>query len=295
MKIKKKQIIIITIITVILIICGGLTAYFNIIEVKSVPTKQIQETCNIETEEYMERQVFVVTSQSNKDNGKKIIYLHGGSYFAEMTKNHWTLMEKLAKDTGATIIIPDYPLAPKHNCQEVFDFIEPLYKEITKQVNSEDLILMGDSAGGGMALALLEKLDHNTIDIPAKTILISPWLDVTMSNEKIQEKVPFDSMLNPGTLIEAGKIYADKLETTNYLVSPIYGDVTKLKNVTILTGTYDILNPDVYKLQEMIEEKEGTIKVNTYEDVDHEWIIGHINDEEYIKQGYDDLVDEINT
>ena len=190
MKIKKKQIIIITII-VILAISSGLIAYFNIIEIQSTPTKQIQTSCNIEEKEYMGRKIFLIHSNNNENQNKIILYLHGGAYFAEMSKNHWTLMEKIANDTNATVIVPDYPLAPKHNCKDVFNMIEPLYKEIIAQTNSENLILMGDSAGGGIALALLEKLEQNTA-IPSKTILISPWLDVTMSNEKIQEKIQLE-------------------------------------------------------------------------------------------------------
>ncbi|MEG1009454.1 MAG: alpha/beta hydrolase fold domain-containing protein, partial [Clostridia bacterium] len=113
-----------------------------------------------------------------------MIYFHGGGYLAEMTWKHWDFIDKLTNDTGSLIILIDYPLAPKYNCKDVFEVIEPLYKEITKKVNVENIIMMGDSAGGGLVLALEEKIGKEKLPQPSKTILISPWLDVTMKNPK---------------------------------------------------------------------------------------------------------------
>ena len=143
----------------------------------------------------------------------------------------------------------------------------PLYKEIVDRMNPEDLIVMGDSAGGGLSLALLEEVSKDNEKMPGKTVLISPWLDVRLNNPKIDEVQKRDKELNKETLKIAGIAYAGgEQETSNYLVSPIEGDLSKLKNVTIFTGTNDILNPDVYVLEERAEKVGVDIEIKEYEE-----------------------------
>ena len=101
---------------------------------------------------------------------------------------------------------------------------------------------MGDSAGGGLALALVEKMgEEENIAMPNQTILISPWLDVRMNNPKIAEIEENDPMLNKAALKLAGENYAGKDGIDSYLVNPADGPLDKLQNVSIFTGTYDII------------------------------------------------------
>ena len=71
---------------------------------------------------------------------------------------------------GSTVILPDYPLTPKYTYKDVFNMVTPLYKEIIDKVDGNDLIVMGDSAGGGITLALMERIGAEDIDMPSKTI-----------------------------------------------------------------------------------------------------------------------------
>src|SRR5699024_1055480 len=114
----------------------------------------------------------------------------------------------IVKDTGYTVIMPDYPLTPKYYYKDVYNMVEPLYKEIIAKVGSDNVILMGDSAGGGLALGLYEKLAEDAIELPIKTILISPWLDVRLENQDIQEIEKRDTILNKEALRVAGIAYA---------------------------------------------------------------------------------------
>lgn len=288
----KKRILIILIIVIVITLIITLT-YIKLKNTKSTPTKQIEKSCEIEEYEYKNRKVFKIAPQENTTNNKTILYLHGGAYMAEMTKEHWSFIEKLVQDTGATVILPDYPLAPMYNYKDVFEMIEPLYIEMVNKIDSKNIILMGDSAGGGLCAALLEKLEE-TIPIPEKTILISPWLDVSMSNKEMEKVQPYDTDLNIESLKVAGISYAAGLNLKNYLVSPIYGDISKLKNVTIFTGTYDILNPDVYELEKKMNEIGESIEVKTYEQAKHNWVIMNNSEEDLIEQGYNDLCKIIN-
>lgn len=240
----------------------------------------------------MGRNVFIVTPKNREKSNIKILYFHGGSYVAEVTKQHWHFIEKIVNDTGATVILPDYPLTPKYNYKDVFQMVVPLYKEIIERVDVNQLIMMGDSAGGGLSLALEERIGTENLPMPAKTILISPWLDVRLTNPQIEEVEKNDNQLNKETLKLAGIAYAGEDGIDSYLVNPIDGDLSKLKNVIILTGTYDILNPDVHQLKEKAEEigVGEEIEIKEYEQARHIWLIEKNSGQELEEQGYQDIL-----
>ncbi len=252
--------------------------------------EEINQICELETRQYKGRNVFIITPKNKEKSNLKILYLHGGSYVAEATKQHWDFIEKIVNDTGATIILPDYPLAPKYNYKDVFQMIEPLYKEIINNVDTNRLILMGDSAGGGLGLALEEKIGEENLPMPTKTILISPWLDVRLTNPKVEEVQKKDKQLNKETLKLAGIAYAGEEGINSYLVNPIDGDLSKLKNITILTGTHDILNPDVHELKQKAERVGVSIEIKEYEQAGHIWFIEKNSTLELQEQGYQEIV-----
>ncbi len=287
-----KSILVLLLVIVLIVIMVAI--YYKTVDIKTEEPKEIKDVCEVSSQEYKGRKVFVVTPKEQSEIKYTIIYIHGVSYMAEVTKKHWEFIKKMAVDTKATIIVPDYPLAPKYTYKEVFEMMEPLYKEIVEKVDSKDLIVMGDSAGGGLALALEEKLSQEGVSMPEKTILISPWLDVRLNNPQINEVQKVDKELNKETLKLAGIAYAGEDGINSYFVNPIDGDLSKLQNITILTGTYDILNPDVHVLQEKAKEQGATINIKEYEDAGHIWMIEKNSSQELIEQGYEDILELIN-
>lgn len=289
----KKRIKLITarIILLVIIILILLYVYSNLQNPKAKPTKEIQETCEIETNEYMGRPIYVIKPKNTEAISEKVIlYFHGGAYMENMTSNHWKFIKKLVEDTNMRVIIPDYPLTPKYNYENVMSYSESVYTEVIKKVDVNNLIMMGDSAGGGLAIALEELLSNDGIDIPNKTIVISPWLDVSMSNTEMDKIAEYDKDLNKEKLVLAGLLYAENTETTNYQVSPIYGDLSKLKNITMFTGTYDILNPDVHLFKEKASKVNVNVEIMEYEQATHIWMINKNCDETIVNQGYSDLL-----
>ena len=125
--------------------------------IQSRPPKSVSKSYNLKEYDYLHRQVFTIKPDVEESSGKVIMYLHGGSYVGELYKEHWNFFRDLIKDTGATIVVPDYPLTPQYRYTDVFGMVLPLYREIVKRVEKENFILMGDSAGGGIALALAEE------------------------------------------------------------------------------------------------------------------------------------------
>ena len=290
---KKKVLeIIVKILIILLLMILIIFSYYTLVDIETQEPKVIEAEVNIEVKQYKRRKVFIVTHKDKAQSDLKILYFHGGSYVAEATNEHWDFIEKLVLDTGATVILPDYPLTPKHNYEDVFEMVDPLYRKIVKKVDSKNLIVMGDSAGGGLGLALVEKVAKENVVIPEKTILISPWLDVRLTNPEIEEVQKMDKKLNKETLKLAGIAYAGEDGINSYLVNPIDGDLSKLKNVTIFTGTNDILNPDVYVLQEKAKKVNVNIEVKEYENAEHIWLINNSNtSSEVVEQAYNDLLE----
>ena len=305
----------VTLIVLLVLTAVAVVAYFMIaeIETKVIPNENTY-TCNIEQKKFMNKNVFILTPKNIEKTELTILYFHGGSYMAEIMQEHWNFLEKVINSTGATVILPDYPLAPKHNYKDVFDMVVPLSNEIVSKINLVNLVVMGDSAGGGLALALEEKIVADTkslstqndseeinqgeigmnqdYKLPAKTILISPWLDVRLENPKINEVKKLDKDLNKDTLKLAGIAYAGEDGLNSYLVNPIDGDLSKLKNITIFTGTYDILNPDVHILVQKAEEQGISINIKEYEGASHIWILKDSSKEKDLKENaYNDLIE----
>ena len=196
-------------------------------------------------------------------NDKKIIYLHGGAYVEDMNKQHWIFIDRMVKKLGCEIILPMYPLAPFSNCEKTFEQVVSFYDEVTTIYKEEDIILMGDSAGGGLALALAQYLKANNKKSPSNIILLSPWLDVSMENQEMREIESRDYILGFDCLKVCGKLWASELSVQDSKVSPIYGEFDDLGKITVFTGTNDILWLDALKLKELLEKQE--IEFNYYE------------------------------
>ena len=171
-----------------------------------------------------------------------ILYIHGGAYVNEINYQHLLYCLKLSRKLDAHVLLPVYPLAPLHKAMESFDRITDLYQSLTSKNN---LILMGDSAGGGFVLSFCQHLKTINLPQPDKIITFSPWVDISMSNP------PYDSendpILGEVGLREIGKSWAGDLNTKDYRVSPIYGDNDGLPRTLIFAGTNEIFCKDIEK------------------------------------------------
>lgn len=191
-----------------------------------------------------------------KTDNKPIFYVHGGAYVYRISRLHWNFLARLVKRLNCTIIVPLYPLAPEHTYQHTLSFVYDLFIQQRNRIkNPEDMVLMGDSAGGGLALVLAQLLKEKQQEQPEQIILISPWLDVSLSNPDITPIEKYDPFLVKSGLAEAGKMYAGGTDTTHPKVSPIYGDLTGLGEMTLFMGTHDILVADARKFVRLAKEQ----------------------------------------
>ncbi|HKL43440.1 MAG TPA: alpha/beta hydrolase [Clostridia bacterium] len=236
------------------------------------PGKSLMNKYAVVVTEQKGRKVWSVSPKYNKTK-TLILYLHGGGYLANITKEHWKLIDSLTNKTNATVIVPDYPLAAKTKCKEVYDFIHSLYSKLILEYPMHRMIIIGDSAGAGLALGYVQYLRDINKNQPEQIILFSPWLDVTMSNPKIKLIDESDKMLSISGLISAGKKYAGKLDLKDYRVSPIYGNMTGLCKISIFTGTNDILHADALKLEKIMTSQRLNFNYFEYPQMFHDWVM----------------------
>ena len=197
-----------------------------------------------------------------------IFYIHGGAYHLEIAPPHWQLIERLARKTGAEVIVPTYRLVPFATYREAFDLIVPLYKKYAEDFPDKKIIVMGDSAGGGLSLTLAEYFKAEGIRMPDELVLLSPWIDVVMDNEEMAEYQRRDPFLSIESLSVCAKHWADDLDLHDWRVSPIYGDLKGIRNVTVFVGTAEIFYPDVVKFYHMLDEDPSN-SLYVAEDMNH--------------------------
>ena len=175
----------------------------------------------------------------NENAENTILFVHGGAFVSEMNYQHLLYCLKMSRKLDAHVIAPVYPLAPQHNAMETYDMITEIYEKL----DHENLILMGDSAGGGFVLSFAQYLKTVGLPQPRKIIAFSPWVDISMSNSPYDNK--HDPILGEIGLKEMGKSWAGDLDTKDYRVSPLYGDVAGQAQTLIFSGTGEIFYKDI--------------------------------------------------
>ncbi len=200
-------------------------------------------------------QVFTFGNENAKNT---ILYIHGGAYVLEMNHQHLLYCFLLSRKLDAYVLAPVYPLAPKHKANEAYDIITELYKKL---IPRDNLILVGDSAGGGFVHSFCQYLKTVSLQQPQKIITFSPWVDISMNNP------PYDSENDPILgeigLKEIGKSWAGDLSVQDYRVSPLFGDNTDLPDTLIFAGESEIFCKDIKKYVENLKRDGVNVKLVT--------------------------------
>jgi monoterpene epsilon-lactone hydrolase len=188
------------------------------------------------------------------------IYLHGGAHVAEISRHHWLLLADLVSRTSCTVHIPIYPLAPEHSHRDAFRVVIEIYRRLVDRVDARNVVLMGDSSGGGLALALAQQLNELGLPQPRDLVLISPWLDLTVSHPEIESLERNDPWLGIPGLVEAGRMWASGDDTAHPCLSPLNGSLRGLGRITVFIGGRDILICDCRRLRTRAREQNVEIQ-----------------------------------
>lgn len=173
---------------------------------------------------------------------RRILYLHGGAYCFELTRFHWLLIAEMAERLDAHLSIPVYPLAPEHDFHAIYGMARQVYREVLGA--DRNVVVMGDSAGGNMALVLAMMAAREGWPAASRLVLISPAVDLTLANPQTERVARLDPWLDIPGGREAFRMFAADVPFADWRISPLYGDLAVLPPSLVFTGTRDLLQPD---------------------------------------------------
>lgn len=180
-----------------------------------------------------------------RQNGRVVLYLHGGAYIAGSPRTHRPLTAELARTSGARVLALDYRQAPHHPFPAWLNDAMAAYQFLLMQgVKPEHIVIAGDSAGGNLALVTLLRLRELQLPLPAGAICLSPWTDLACSYHSHRINADCEAMLNPVALRKLGLHHIGERNPKDPLLSPAYADLAGLPPLMVHVGTSEILLDD---------------------------------------------------
>lgn len=211
-----------------------------------------------------------IESLNSIKNKGVIIYLHGGCYIYGNINNYCTIPVQISNTTGLKVLSVNYSLAPENPFPKAIEDVQNIYEYLIEEgYTSDQIVIVGDSAGGGLALATVIKLRDLKVDLPAALGLFSPWVDLTLKGDTIETLKDFDNVLSKRQLEGAAKIYAEKQELTNPLISPVFADLKNCPPMMILAGGREILLSDSINLARRANLDNTIVNFIVWDKLDH--------------------------
>ena len=193
---------------------------------------------------------------------RSVFYLHGGAYVRPTDARHWGLLTRLADALGAAAVLPAYPLAPEFTVEDSFEEMLALFDEVAA-ASPDGVVLAGDSAGGGYALALAQALRDRGGARPTHLVLLAPWVDLTGETPGVAEAARHDPWLSFPHLEVYASFWAggtDRARLADPRVSPGLGELGGLPPALMFCGTRDLLQPGCDALFARAEEADWPLE-----------------------------------
>ncbi|NUM36562.1 MAG: alpha/beta hydrolase [Candidatus Brocadiae bacterium] len=201
-----------------------------------------------------------------------ILYLHGGGYTLGSIHTHRELVSRIARACHAKILLVDYRLAPENPFPAaVEDAVASYQYMLDKGIPSNNIVIMGDSAGGGLTLSTLLFLKNRQLPMPAAAVCLSPWVDLAGTGESMKSRSHLDPMINEKMIGIMARHYMGKEDLKNPLASSIYADLTGLPPLLIQVGTNEVLFDDAIRLAERAKECHVKAELDIWQDMTHVW------------------------
>lgn len=210
-----------------------------------------------------------------KDNGKVIVYLHGGGYTILSANSTLSNAATIANTTGLRVISVDYSLAPVSKWNQTTGEVVSVIKSLVNEQGyslEDDMVMFGDSAGGGLVAGSVLKMRDEGIGIPAAIVLWSPWTDVTGEGDSYVTLKNADLFISEDLMLEnmAGAYANIAADQKNPYVSPVYGNFSKGFPPTLIqVGTKEILLSDSVRLYQALDKADIPVKLDVYEGMPH--------------------------
>lgn len=200
-----------------------------------------------------------------------ILYVHGGSFSKGLRKKDWKLLSALLKSTGCPVAALDFPLIPEHSCKGILSWCMEALTALSPEC-PRGFLLMGDSAGASIAMAMAQQAKEKGLSLPSAILLLCPFLDATGNNPAKNVLAPRDPVLDQDKGRETALLYAGSLPLEDPRVSPVFGDMKGLPRVYAWTGDNDILYADALLLKEKLRDAHVPYHIYVYPGMTHNWM-----------------------
>jgi acetyl esterase/lipase len=201
-----------------------------------------------------------------------VVYFHGGAYVLGSAAAYRNLVGQIAARAKVAIFIADYGLAPEHPFPAAVNEAAAIYRGLAASGMSK-LVIAGDSAGGGLALALLQSVssaaNDETVPKPLAAVVMSLWADLASTGESMETRAESDPILTRDALNQAAQLYLGNKDRHDPKASPLYGEVTGLPPVMFHVGEDEILLDDSRRFANRIEAAGGVAQLHIWEGMTH--------------------------
>lgn len=200
-----------------------------------------------------------ISEIKHKDESNSLLlFVHGGAFVSGPAQHHWDTLEQLARQTPFTVWMCNYPKAPEHKITTITENIAAVYDLAQSRFGSGRIHLIGDSVGATLITSLVQQLLQKNNPLPHHLVLVSPVMDASFSNPKIEETENKDPMLSRKGALSAKMLCAGETKLTDPLISPLYGSFEKFPKTTLFLAENDITYPD----QQLLVQKLAEAKIN---------------------------------
>ena len=203
-----------------------------------------------------------------------ILYFHGGAYVAMSARTHRAITSRLAVWSDAALFAVDYRLAPEHPFPAALeDALAAYHALIATGTPASCIVVAGDSAGGGLALALLLALRDANEPTPAASVLFSPWTDLAATGNSVIDNSAADALFFGSWLAAEARHYLAGTPATNPLASPVYADLTGLPPLLIQVSDSEVLLDDSRRVYENARRSGVAATIQVWPGLPHDWQI----------------------
>ncbi|MEJ2898380.1 alpha/beta hydrolase [Acinetobacter sp. NS-4] len=225
-----------------------------------------------------------------------ILYVHGGAFYLGSLNTHRAFLSDMVARTQMQVIHVDYPLAPEQPFPEALDALFDVYNILLDQgIQAKDIILSGDSCGANLALALALKIRDEQLPQASGLMLLSPFLDLTLTSESLRFNQKHDALLSIETLETGIDYYVPKaMDKSHPSISPLFADLTGLPPTLVQVGSKEILLDDAQRFKEKAEQANVQVTFKLYTGMWHNFQMFHAWFDE-AKQAMADLAEFAHT
>lgn len=213
----------------------------------------------------------VFSSEPYRDPERLIVYIHGGACIYQPVFFHWRFVHDLALRTRCQVLVPLYPKYPEYHCVDDMEVMMDFYERFVMPMNARQVILMGDSFGGNLAMSLTQEIAKRGLQPVSALVLMSPCVDNAFTRRDAMKALqPLDRMIKLERIESIMGGWQGELPPTHPWVSPVYGDLTVFPEETLLIyGSDEILKVDAELLVEKMKEIGRPIRALEYQGMFH--------------------------